>query len=173
MTWLRVVLAAKECGVAFLHGQAFFALGFSIVFLARRSARLEVARGLPLLAIFGFCEALVAWSPLFLVSPGAPVFDWLRLILTGAGYAFLLAFAVQTQVPAERSQWQRWLPAGALLGCGRSGCSSPRLRALRRPRSVSAVRSPLAMGWRSPVVYWRHGGCAGRRIEHWRGSGCR
>ena len=116
MTWLRVVLAAKECGVAFLHGQAFFALGFSIVFLARRSARLEVARGLPLLAIFGFCEALVAWSPLFLVSPGAPVFDWLRLILTGAGYAFLLAFAVQTQVPAERSQWQRWLPAGALFG---------------------------------------------------------
>ena len=67
MAWLRNALAAYELALVFLHGQAFFALGFSIFFLARRSARLEVARGLSLLAAFGFCEALAAWIPLLLL----------------------------------------------------------------------------------------------------------
>jgi signal transduction histidine kinase len=111
MTWLRETLAAHQFLLALLHGQAFFVLGFSIVFLARRSARLEVARGLILLAAFGFCEALIAWSPAWSVpsSTLAPVFGWLRLLLLGAGYAFLLAFALQTLVSLEGRDWERWV----------------------------------------------------------------
>jgi signal transduction histidine kinase len=129
MTWLRDALAAHELVLALLHGQAFFALGFSIVFLARRSARLEVARGLSLLAAFGFCEALVAWSPICFASSGAsaPLLAWVRLLLLGAGYAFLLAFALQTQVPSERQQWQRWIPAGAVLTLWLIGLAVARL----------------------------------------------
>ena len=129
MTWLRDVLAANQCGLALLHGQAFFALGFSILFLARRSARLEVARGLWLLAAFSFCEALVAWGPMWFVRPSAsaPLFAWMRLHLLGAGYALLLAFALQTQAPSERRQWQRWVPAGAALALWLIGLAVARL----------------------------------------------
>ena len=57
MLWLRENLAAFQLLLTLLHGQAFFVLGLSIVFLARRTARLEIARGLSSLAVFGFCEA--------------------------------------------------------------------------------------------------------------------
>jgi len=129
MTWLRDVLAANQLGLALLHGQAFFALGFSIVLLARRSARLEVARGLLLLAAFAFCEALVAWAPLWFASSDvlSPLSNWPRLLLLGAGYAFLLAFALQTQAPSERVQWQRWVPAGAVLALWLIGLAVARL----------------------------------------------
>jgi signal transduction histidine kinase len=113
MAWLRELLATHQFGLALAHGQAFFVLGFSIVFLARRSARLEVARGLSLLAGFGFCEALAAWIAAWIgsLSVGVTLLACLRLVLLGAGYAFLLAFALQTLVPSQRWPW-------ALVGGG-------------------------------------------------------
>jgi signal transduction histidine kinase len=85
--------------------------------LAPRSVRLEVARGLSLLAAFGFCEALVAWSTFEFVAsiPQTPTVAWIRLLLLGAGYAFLLAFGLQTQAPSESQLWKRWIPAGIIL----------------------------------------------------------
>lgn len=144
MTWLRDTLAAHELALALLHGQAFFALGFSIFFLARRSARLEVARGLSLLAAFGFCEALAAWSPLGFASPSslAPVIAWLRLLLLGAGYAFLLAFAMQTLAPSERQQWKRWIPAGAVLVAWLVSLAGPLLTSL--PHEQIILRGEIA-----------------------------
>ena len=129
MTWLRDVLAAHELLLALLHGQAFFVLGLSIAFLARRSARLEVARGLLPLATFGFCEALVAWSPAWLVpsSASVPLLAWLRLLLMGVGYAFLLAFALQTHVPLERRRWERWAFVGGLFALWLTGLVVARL----------------------------------------------
>ncbi|MFQ6101916.1 MAG: sensor histidine kinase [Anaerolineae bacterium] len=117
MAWLRDVLAAHQLVLAFLYGQAFFVLGFSIVFLARRSARLEVARNFLLLAAFGFCEALVAWSLVWtgLSSASASSLAWLRLLLLGAGYAFLLAFALQTLVSLERRERECWTVVGGLF----------------------------------------------------------
>jgi signal transduction histidine kinase len=117
MHWLREALAAHQLMWALLHGQAFFVLGLSILFLARQSARLEIARGLIPLAVFGFCEALVAWTPAWFAPSGAapPWLSWARLLLLGAGYAFLLAFAVQTYVPLGKRQWVRWALAGGLL----------------------------------------------------------
>jgi signal transduction histidine kinase len=117
MHWLREALDAHQLMLALLHGQAFFVLGLSILLLARQSARLEIARGLIPLTVFGFCEALVAWSPVWFASQGAshPWLAWLRLLLLGTGYACLLAFAVQTYVPLEKRQWVRWALAGGLL----------------------------------------------------------
>ena len=123
MTWLRDFLAAHQLMLALLQGQAFFTLGLSIVFLTRRSARLEVARGLAPLAAFGFCEALVAWSPVMLASPSAvdPLLAWLRLLLLGAGYAFLLAFALQTQAPPDKRQGKWWAFAGGIFALWLTG----------------------------------------------------
>lgn len=129
MTWLGETLATHELILTLLHGQAFFALGFSIFFLAPRSARLEVARGLSLLAAFGFCEALVAWSSLEFVAsiPLTPAVAWLRLLPLGAGYAFLLAFGLQTQAPSESQVWKRWVPAGIILTLWLVGLTVARL----------------------------------------------
>jgi signal transduction histidine kinase len=126
MLWLREYLAAHQLLLALLHGQAFFVLGLSIAFFARRSARLEIARGLALLAVFSFCEAFVAWSPAWLpaasfvntgLTPSSPFpwFAWLRLIVLGVSYAFLLAFAVQACVPLEKRWRWHWVLTGGLL----------------------------------------------------------
>ena len=117
MLWLREALAAHQLMLELLQGQAFFVLGLSIVFLARQGARLEIARGLTLLAVFGFCEALIAWSTAWLMSSGAPSpwLMWSRLILMGIGYAFLLAFALQSYVRLDGQEWKRWALAGSLL----------------------------------------------------------
>jgi signal transduction histidine kinase len=145
VAWLRDAFAARELVLTFLHGQAFFALGFSIFFLARRSARLEIARGLSLLAAFGFCEALAAWSSLW--TPGASSLPlavaWLRLLLLGAGYAFLLAFAMQTLAPSERQQWKRWIPAGAVLIAWLVSLSGPLLTSL--PHEQIILRGEIAV----------------------------
>jgi len=114
MLWLREYLAAHELLLTLLHGQAFFVLGLSIVFLARRTARLEIARGLASLAVFGFCEALLAWSPAWYASSSALV-PWVRSVLMGAGYCFLLAFAVQAYVPQEKQRWGQGVFASGLL----------------------------------------------------------
>jgi signal transduction histidine kinase len=136
MNWLREVFVTHELIVALLHGQAFFALSFSIFFLARRSARLEVARGLSLLAAFGFCEALVAWTPLWSAPSDllTSAITWLRLLLLGAGYAFLLAFALQTLAPSERQQWKRWAPAGIVFVVWLLGLAGPLLAGVPRDR---------------------------------------
>ncbi len=88
---------------ALLYGQTFFVLAVSIFFLVRRSVRLAIAHDLPLLAAFGVCEALVAWFPIW--AGDTPTIEalWARLLLLGSGYAFLLAFAIQTLAP------RRWL----------------------------------------------------------------
>jgi signal transduction histidine kinase len=119
MLWLREYLAAHQLLLALLHGQAFFVLGISIAFLARRTARLEIARGLASLALFGFCEALLAWAPAWFsgASSGSlsVVLPWLRLLLLGVGYALLMAFAVQSCVPPEKRRRAHWALAGGLF----------------------------------------------------------
>jgi len=101
MLWLREFLAAQHLLVALFHGQAFFVLALSIAFLIGRSFRLEISRGLAALAIFGLCEALVAWFPLLTSATKVlpPWLAWMRLLILGIGYAFLLTFALQSYFP--------------------------------------------------------------------------
>jgi signal transduction histidine kinase len=114
MLWLREILAANQSLLTLVHVQAFFALGLSIVFLAHRTARLEISQGLTSLAIFGFCEALLAWSPVWLVDSSITA-HWLRAILMGVGYAYLLAFGLSTLVPMGGRWWVQAALAGGLF----------------------------------------------------------
>ena len=117
MLWLREALASHQLILVLLQGQAFFVLGLTIVFLARQGARLEIARGLRLLAVFGFGEAAVAWSTAWLMSTGHPPLwlTWSRIVAMAVGYTFLLAFAVQTHAPLDRRHWRQWVLVGGIL----------------------------------------------------------
>lgn len=150
MMWLRGVLAAHPMALALLHGQAFFVLGLSIVFLERRGARLEVARDLKPLAVFGFSEAMAAWIP-WLRSSSTPssLLAWLRLLLLGLGYAYLVGFALQVYVPPERRGRQRWAVVGGLLGLWMMGLTVARLSGGQSERVIRlgeiAARYALAL----------------------------
>ena len=89
-------LARVEPLFWFIHGLAFFVLSFSLLLLPQRVVRLEVARRFPLLSLFGFCEAMIAWDSALAPSLGVdhlmPVVA--RTILMGIGYASLLAFGL-------------------------------------------------------------------------------
>lgn len=129
MGWLREVLASHPLGLALLHGQAFFVLGLSILFLTRRAVRLELARELAPLAAFGFCEALTAWSRGWLGPSGVSALwlAWLRLFLLGVGYAFLVAFGLQVYLSSERRYWDRWKLALGLFALWLIGLGAARL----------------------------------------------
>ena len=148
MAWLRDALADHQSVLAFLYGQAFFVLGFSIVFLARRSTRLEIARNFLLLAGFGFCEALVAWIPVW-AGLSAPLLAWPRLLLLGVGYAFLLTFALQTIASLERRDQECWTIVGGLFALWLIGLFVARIAGVPREQVLSggevAARYVLAL----------------------------
>jgi signal transduction histidine kinase len=122
VVWLRGIVASHQLEWALLHGQVFFVLGVSILFLTRGGIRLELARELTSLAAFGFCEAVAAWSGAWLVFSGQSNtwLDWFRVVALGLGYAFLLAFALQAIMPPTKRDRERWMIAGGifLLWCG-------------------------------------------------------
>jgi signal transduction histidine kinase len=103
--------------LSLLHGQVFFFLGLSILFLTRRGIRLELARELAPLAAFGFFETAVAWSTAWLASMSAPAtgLAWFRLATMAAAYAILLSFGLQVVMSSDKRDWQRWTIAGGLL----------------------------------------------------------
>jgi signal transduction histidine kinase len=114
---LRDALASHQVLLSLLHGQAFFVLALSILFLTRRAIRLELARELAPLAVFGFFETAVAWSRAWLASTPVPVMwlAWFRLLSMAAAYAILLSFGLQVVMTADKRDRQRWATAGGLV----------------------------------------------------------
>ena len=96
--WYNLVegLAYVEPVFWFIHGLAFFVLSFTLLLLPQRVVRLEIAHRFPLLSLFGFCEAMIAWesalAPALGVDHLMPTIA--RTILMGIGYASLLAFGL-------------------------------------------------------------------------------
>lgn len=87
----------------FLHANVFFVLSLTVAFLRYRSRRIVLTRQLLWLGLFALCEAAVAWNdllaPLFARPTLLPWFG--RTALLACGYAFLLAFGIQTLLPKE------------------------------------------------------------------------
>ena len=108
------MLARWEPLLWFLQGTAFFYLSTVLWVLAPRAVRLEVARRLPLLAVFGLCDAVLVWGRALAPALGLrqllpALVEWL---LIGVGYGALLAFGLLSPLPlGRRPGWRRRLAA--------------------------------------------------------------
>jgi len=106
MDVIRDFFTANETILLFIYGQVYFILALSIVLRSQPRGRLEVARILPLLAAFGFTQALVKWGDVFIpiqedyvASRFIPAMQVSQLFLLGLSFAFLLAFGLQMMSP--------------------------------------------------------------------------
>lgn len=97
----------------FLHGLSFFTLSLTVFFLQYRSRRILLARRLYWVGLFAICEALVAWYDLFasIIPPTSLLPAFVRPVVLGVGYIFLIALGIQTFLPEETLHiyGQRWL----------------------------------------------------------------
>ena len=89
----------------FLHANVFFILSLTVAFLRYRSRRIMLTRQILWLGLFACCEAAVAWNDLLApLFPHATLLPSLgRTALLTCGYAFLLAFGIQTLLPRDVS----------------------------------------------------------------------
>ncbi|MBN1922338.1 MAG: sensor histidine kinase [Anaerolineae bacterium] len=89
----------------FLHANVFFVLSLTVGFLRYRSRRIVLTRKILWLGIFAFLETCIVWNdlltPLFAPVPLLPAAA--RTALLACGYAFLLAFGIQTLLPKNLS----------------------------------------------------------------------
>jgi signal transduction histidine kinase len=106
----------------FLHGLSFFTLSLTVFFLQYRSRRILLARQLYWVGLFAICEALVAWYDLFasIVPPVSVLPAFIRPVVLGMGYIFLIALGIQTFLPEEtqRVRGRHWLIALNVLWIG-------------------------------------------------------
>jgi len=97
----------------FLHGLSFFTLSLTVFFLQYRSRRILLARRLYWVGLFAICEAVVAWYDLFasIIPPTSLLPAFVRPVVLGVGYIFLIALGIQTFLPEETLHiyGQRWL----------------------------------------------------------------
>ena len=106
----------------FLHGLSFFTLSLTVFFLQYRSRRILLARQLYWVGLFAICEAVVAWYDLLvsIISPTPVLLAFVRPLILGVGYIFLIALGIQTFLPEEKLhvQGQRWLVGLIVLWIG-------------------------------------------------------
>jgi signal transduction histidine kinase len=105
----------------FIYGLGFFILGFAIILQAQRSSRLELARSLRWLAVFGITHALNEWGDLFIPIQA----DYLpnnmirllrvfQLILLAVSFAALFEFGIALLSPLNLAKSFNWVPGGLL-----------------------------------------------------------
>lgn len=106
MNVFRDFFTTNETILLFVYGQVYFILALSVVLRSQPQSRLEIARTLPLLAAFGFTQALVKWGDVFIpiqasyTSPRlVSAMRAFQLFLLGLSFTFLLAFGLQMMSP--------------------------------------------------------------------------
>ncbi|MBI5297915.1 MAG: hypothetical protein HY869_20745 [Chloroflexi bacterium] len=107
--------------ILFVYGLVFFLLGVTIFLQARSSSRLDLARSLRWLALFGITHAFYEWGDMFLPiqsaylsKPAMRFLGMLHIELLGISFACLLHFGVAVLRPSGRTRWLYGL-APALL----------------------------------------------------------
>ncbi len=109
--------------ILFVYGLTFFVLGLAIAFQSRHYSRLDLARSLSWLAVFGFLHGLYEWGELFspvqeayLSVQGIKILHSLHLIFLATAYAALLEFGVTLLSPLGRGRWLQRAAAVLLAG---------------------------------------------------------
>lgn len=119
--FLRNLIAANTIIIQFVYGLAFFVLGLAIALQSVHSSRLDLARSLTWLSVFGFVHAFNEWGDLFIPLQAAylspqfiAVLEYIHLLLLAISFACLLEFGVALLEPLEHLGWLRGIAAGAL-----------------------------------------------------------
>jgi len=122
MLHLNVFFAHNKEIFLFIYGLGFFILGFAIILQVQQSSRLELARSLKWLAVFGITHALNEWGDLFIPIQAqyleTTVIRLLRvvqLVLLAVSFASLFEFGISVLRPFNLAGWLHGVPA-ALLG---------------------------------------------------------
>jgi signal transduction histidine kinase len=107
--------------IYFVYGLGFFILGFAIILQVQQSSRLELARSLRWLAVFGVTHAFNEWGDLFIPIQeqyfSTHVIRLLRvfqLILLAVSFAALFEFGIAVLSPLNIAKSWNWLPGGML-----------------------------------------------------------
>ena len=95
--------------IFFVYGLVFFILGFAIILQTRQSSRLDLARTLRWLAIFGITHGFYEWGDLFLPIQGEylsretmQVLYFIHKILLAVSFACLFEFGIAVQPMSKR-----------------------------------------------------------------------
>lgn len=109
--------------ILFATGQVFFVLGLAILWQSRRHSRLDLARSLTWLGIFGLTHGLREWGDLFIPIQAAYLDQtWLEVLLLVQPFLLAFSFACLFQFGAEtlnslypRVRWIQLVPGGLLI----------------------------------------------------------
>ncbi len=102
--------------ILFVYGLVFFLLGFAIILQTRQSSRLDLARNLRWLAVFGITHGFYEWGDLFIPIQGdylnettMRVLYFIHKILLAVSFACLFEFGIAV-IPSSKSargfHWQ-------------------------------------------------------------------
>ncbi|HSM55364.1 MAG TPA: sensor histidine kinase [Candidatus Sulfomarinibacteraceae bacterium] len=101
--------------VLFAYGQVFFVLGLAVALQSRRHSRLELARSLRWLAVFGLTHGFHEWGLLlvpiqatYLSQDAVAFLIIVRTALLGISFAALFQFAAD--LVRDRWSWLVWVP---------------------------------------------------------------
>jgi len=122
MTHFEVFFAHNKEIFLFVYGLGFFILGFAIILQVQQSSRLELARSLVWLAVFGITHALNEWGDLFIPIQAryldvtlVRLLRVIQLIMLATSFASLFEFGISVLGPFNLAGWLRGVPA-ALFG---------------------------------------------------------
>jgi signal transduction histidine kinase len=98
----RALFASNESLVLFVHGQVFFVLGLVIAWQSRQHSRLDLARHLGWLGLFGLTHALYVWGDVFIPIQATYLSHaWIETLLMVQTVLLAISFAALFQFGAE------------------------------------------------------------------------
>ena len=119
----REFIVLNRTIILFVYGQVFFVLGLAITWQSRRHSRLDLARSLGWLGVFGLAHGLHEWGDIFIPIQAEYLNQaWidtlllLQVCLLAFSFACLFQFGVETLHPLHpRLRWIQVIPAGLLI----------------------------------------------------------
>jgi len=101
--------------ILFIYGLVFFILGFAIILQTRQSSRLELARSLRWLAVFGITHSFYEWGDLFIPLQGDYLQEnvmqalyFFHKILLALSFLCLFEFGIAVLPGNRRTHWIHW-----------------------------------------------------------------
>jgi len=112
MNFIQNFFSINHGVIYFIYGLMFFVLGLAIALQSRLSSRLDLARSLKWLALFGFLHGFHEWGDLFIplqaeyLPPAIIlVLNYVHLILLVASFTCLFEFGAALLEPLTHRRW--------------------------------------------------------------------